>query len=131
MLYIQRERNNIEWTINFLYPTFLHSYSCFWAEWKKMAAKSWSTTSESEHERLVERHREWKWKNHHHNSKAVRKRFSILLLLLPGWLFSLSEPSLFKCFSAADQKTKKNFLLLFSCTCQWRKYNAVFYLSAL
>jgi hypothetical protein len=38
---------------------------------------------------------EWKWKNHHHNSKAVRKRFSILLLLSHAfaWLASQSHPS--------------------------------------
>lgn len=40
---------------------------------------------------------EWKWKNHHHNSKAVRKRFSILLFhFLPFTsLDSSSKPSLF------------------------------------
>jgi hypothetical protein len=59
---------------------------------------------------------EWKWKNHHHNSKAVRKRFSILLLLSHAfaWLASQSHPS--SNAMALQLNTKKNFLLLFSCT---------------
>lgn len=90
---------------------------------KKMAAKSWSTTSESEHERLEESDIEWKWKNHHHNSKAVRKRFSILLLLFHAfaWLASQSHPSSKMPWHCSSTR-KKNFLLLFSCTWQWRNY---------
>lgn len=79
---------------------------------KKMAAKSWSTTSESEHERLGERHR-MEMENHHHNSKAVRKRFSILLSL--GWLLkaiplrmlwhcSTTQKTFCCCFLAHDNK---------------------------
>jgi hypothetical protein len=57
-----------------------------------------------------ERHTKWKWKNHHHNSKVVRKRFSILPLYnSPGWHFSYStlKPSFFSSFffiSEAQQK---------------------------